>query len=137
MTEAKTRPTNQSVSEFLDGVKHERRLTDSKVLLKMMRRVSRKKPVMWGSSIIGFGKHTYTLASGKQGEMLDIGFAPRSQALVLYLGHFKDRAKHLKKLGKHKEGSGACIYINKLDDVDLDVLEQMVTDAFQSSGGDR
>ncbi len=79
---------------------------------------------MWGTSIVGCGKHFYTYASGQKGEICKIGFSPRSQSLVFYLGEFVGKAGLLKKLGKHKVGS-SCLYINKLDDINLDVLKNI------------
>lgn len=132
MAERKTKQTKVSVRDFVAGVKNERRRKDAQAVMKMMRKASGKQARMWGPSIIGYGVSHYALANGKEESICKIGFSPRAQALVFYLGKFKDRASLLKKLGKHKGGAGGCLYINKLDDVDLDVLKQMFENAYQA-----
>jgi hypothetical protein len=129
MAERKTLENAGSVKDFLNAVKNARRRQDSLVVTKMMERVSRKTPKMWGPSIVGFGKHRYLYANGSEGEICKIGFAPRAQSLVFYLANFSGRAKYLKRLGKHKISRGGCIYVNKLDDVDLNVLDVMFEEA--------
>jgi hypothetical protein len=131
MAERKTTQNNASVKDFLNSIKNDRRREDSLVLAKLMRSVSGKKPKMWGPSIVGFGKHEYEYANGKPGEICKIGFAPRVQALVLYLSNFDGRAKLLKKLGKHRMSGGGCLYINKLDDIDLDILTSIIEKAHE------
>ena len=135
MAELKTRRTDASVKDFLAGVSNERRRSDSEVVMKIMRKVSRKQARMWGPSIIGYGLSEYPLANGKTGQICKIGFSPRAQALAFYLGRFDGREKLLKTLGKHKLGNGGCLYINKLDDIDLGVLEEMITRSYQSEDG--
>ena len=120
------------MKDFLASVKNERRRRDAKAVMKMMREASGKQARMWGPSIIGYGVSHYTLANGKQESICRIGFSPRAQALVFYLGKFKDRASLLRKLGKHKGGAGSCLYINKLDDVDVGVLQQMISNAYNA-----
>ena len=131
MPERKTQQTNASVNEFLRSVKNEKRRKDSVLVRKMMESVSGKKAKMWGPSIIGFDKHYYKYKDGRDAEICKIGFAPRAQSLVFYLANFDDREKLLRDLGKHKVSGGGCLYINKLEDVDLDVLEDIVTRAYQ------
>jgi len=131
MSERKTHKTKVSVNDFLNKVKNETRRTDAAIVLKMMKSASGKRPAMWGPSIIGFGTHKYKLASGKEAEICKIGFSPRAQALVFYLGNFTGRAILLKTLGKHKMGNGGCIYINKLADVNTDTLEQIIDCAYK------
>lgn len=127
----KTRPTGASVREFLDGVNNKKRREDAFVLLKIMQRATGKRPKMWGPSIVGFDKYHYRYESGHEGEICMIGFSPRAQALTLYLmSGYKDYGPLLKKLGKYKT-SKACLYINKLEDVDLDVLEQIIARSYQ------
>ena len=123
----KTQETASSVNDFISGLKDEQKRKDSFVLLKLMQKVSGKKPKMWGSSIIGFGKVRYTSpTSGREVDWFTIGFSPRKTSLSLYLFIKKQaRASSLKKLGKHKTGVG-CLYINSLDDVNLKVLEEMM-----------
>ena len=131
MSARKTQENETRVESFLLSVKHEKRRQDSFVVAKMMERVSGQKPKMWGTSIVGFGTHHYTYANGRPGEICNIGFAPRTSHLVLYLGAFEERATLLQKLGKHKTHKNGCIYVNKLEDVDLKVLEKMFAEAYR------
>lgn len=132
----KTKENSTSVKEFISNVKNDTRRKNSETVLKIMKKVTGKRPKMWGASIVGFGKTSYKYASGKEGEICTIGFSPRSQALAFYgLTSFENKDKLLEKLGKHKLGQGGCLYINKLDDVDLDVLESIIEKAY-SSGRD-
>lgn len=132
MTDRKTRQTGASVRDFLDSVQNPARRQDAVTVTKLMRTASGQRPMMWGPSIVGFGKRRYTLASGKPAEICRIGFAPRARALVFYLGSFSDRRALLQKLGKHKLGPGGCLYVNKLADVDLNVLNEMFERAYRS-----
>lgn len=132
MAERKTVVTKVKVSDFVAGVKNERRRKDAKTVMKIMRDVSGKRAQMWGPSIIGYGVSRYKLASGKEEEICQIGFSPRASSLVFYLGKFKERAALLKKLGKHKVSGGGCLYINKLDDVDMNVFEKMIESAWKA-----
>ncbi|MBT8147328.1 MAG: DUF1801 domain-containing protein [Gammaproteobacteria bacterium] len=129
MVERKTHQTKASVKDFLSGVSNLRRRKDSEAVVKMMRTISRKQPRMWGPSIIGFGRHQYRLANGKDAEICKIGFSPRSQALAFYLSSYDGKDEALSRLGKHKRSKG-CLYINKLDDVDQDVLKEIITNAY-------
>jgi len=123
----KTQATKASVTDFLKTVKNEQQRKDSLVIIEMMKKVTKSEPVMWGSSIIGFGNVTITSpTSGRTVDWLKMGFSPRKANITLYLGISAEKyATDLKKLGKHKTGGG-CIYINKLDDVDKKVLEGMI-----------
>ena len=132
MAETKTRPTDASVDAFLDGVKHPVRRADGKALRAMMERVTGEPAVMWARSIVGFGSYHYRYASGHEGDMCRIGFSPRSANLVLYVGGFPEFEELLGKLGKYKR-SKACLYINKLADVDLGVLEEIARRTFQAT----
>ena len=125
MAEIKTRPTDVSVDSFLAAVSHPVRRADGKALRAMMERATGEPAVMWGPSIVGFGTYHYRYASGHEGDMCRVGFSPRSANLVLYVGGFPDYEVLLAKLGKHKS-SKACLYLNKLDDVDQSVLEEIV-----------
>jgi len=130
MAENKTAPTNASVDEFILGVENKRRRSDALILLQMYKDITKCSPVMWGPSIIGFGEYHYSYESGRDGQMPAAAFAPRKSNLVLYVGDSFSNAKNLyASLGKHKK-SVACVYINKLDDVDLDVLSQIVSGSF-------
>ena len=132
MAERKTVVTKVRVADFVAGVANERRRKDAKTVMKIMRDVSGKRAQMWGPSIIGYGVSKYKLASGKEEEICQIGFSPRASSLVFYLGKFKERPALLKKLGKHKVSGGGCLYINKLDDVDMNVFEKMIESAWKA-----
>ena len=132
MAEVKTKPTEVSVDEFLDGVKHPVRRADGEAIREMMERVTGEPAVMWGPSIVGYGAYHYRYASGHEGDMCRVGFSPRSANLVLYVGGFPEYEEMLARLGKHKT-SKACLYINKLADVDQAVLEEIVRRSFEAS----
>jgi hypothetical protein len=126
MAENKTKATAQSVSAFLDEKCDAARRADCDTILKMMQKATGEKPKMWGSSIIGFGSYHYKYESGREGEMCLIGFSPRKTEIVLYIvDGFTGYDAQLKKLGKHKTGK-SCLYIKRLVDVDLGVLENMI-----------
>ena len=133
MAERKTVENKASVKSFIDSVKNDRRRTDAKEVAKMMRAASGQRAKMWGPSIVGYGKRKYKLANGKEEEICQIGFSPRSQALTFYLGSFKERASLLKKLGKFRLSGGGCLYINKLDDIDKEVLQTLLNKAYKRS----
>lgn len=123
MAETKTKPTQVSVETFLDKVESEQMRDDSAELIKMMKRVTGSPATMWGASIIGFGQYHYKYESGHEGDMCITGFSPRKGNLVVYAMPASD--KLLTKLGKHKATKG-CLYIKKLADIDLSVLEEIV-----------
>ena len=126
MAELKTKKTAASVKDFLNSVPDERKRKDSFAILKLMQEVTGTKPAMWGPSIVGFGKYHYKYASGHEGDAPLAGFSPRKQALTLYItAGFDGYGELLGKLGKYKTGK-ACLYINKLEDVDLATLKEMV-----------
>ncbi|RPI13880.1 MAG: DUF1801 domain-containing protein [Ignavibacteriae bacterium] len=130
LAEIKTKETTSSVEDFINSLKDEKKRKDSFTLLKLMQKATKEKPKMWGSSMIGFGKKVYkSPASGREVEWFKIGFSPRKANFSLNLVlDIKQHADILKKLGKHKTGMG-CLYINKLDDIDLKVLEKMINTA--------
>ena len=131
MSENKTVPTSASVKKFIDGVENQRRHADALVLLEMFGEVTGLEPKMWGPSIIGYGEYHYKYASGREGDFLAIGFSPRKASLSVYVGTKFEGAEDLyASLGKHKR-SKACLYINKLDDVDLDVLREILRRDFE------
>jgi hypothetical protein len=122
----KTQATKGSVKDFINSVPDEQKRKDSWMIIDLMKKVTKAEPVMWGASIIGFGNVTITSPSGRVVDWLVMGFSPRKANITLYLGVSAEKyAADLKKLGKHKTGGG-CIYINKLADVDLKVLEAMI-----------
>jgi hypothetical protein len=122
-----THQTDASVQEFLAQVPDDQRREDAGRLCVMMQEITGEPPVMWGSSIVGFGAYHYRYASGHEGDSALAGFSPRRQHLVIYLvGEFADRHQAvLARLGSHKTGKG-CLYIKRLDDVDLDALRELI-----------
>jgi hypothetical protein len=134
MAETKTKPTGASVDAFLDSVAHPVRRADGKAVRDMMERITGEPAVMWGPSIVGFGSYHYRYASGHEGDACRIGFSPRSANLVFYVGGFDDYEALLARLGRHKR-SKACLYLNKLADVDMAVLEEIVRRTWTASEG--
>jgi hypothetical protein len=133
MADNKTKPTQLSVTAFIDALTDPDRRADAKTLVKLMQSESGEKPKMWGPSIIGFGSYHYTYDSGREGDAPLIAFSPRKAGTVLYsLIAFDDSAAHLAKLGKHTTGKG-CLYIKKLADVDQQVLKTMMRKSLASS----
>jgi Domain of unknown function (DU1801) len=129
LAEIKTKQTLASVAGFIDSIPEDQKRKDSHVILKMMEKATKEKPKMWGSSMIGFGNVRYkSPASGREVDWFKIGFSPRKANLSLHLIDLQRHADAFKKLGKYKTGSG-CVYINKLEDVDIKVLEKMITAA--------
>jgi hypothetical protein len=127
MAEQKMKPNDQSVTAFLDKLSDETRRAECYAVLGMMKRVTRTEPKLWGSGLVGFGSYHYKYESGHEGDCFVTGFASRKTALTLYLTAGVDRyPKLLAKLGKHKAGKG-CLYIKKLDDINLAVLEDLVS----------
>jgi len=128
MAELKTKATAVSVEDFLDAVPDPVRRADGKAVAALMARVTGKEAKMWGPSIVGFGSYHYKYDSGHEGTMCRVGFSPRKAELVLYvLDGNGDQSAQLAALGKHKTGKG-CLYIKKLADVEMDVLEELVRD---------
>lgn len=126
MAANKTQPTDASVDDFLDTIEPEQRRADAKAVCALMARLSGEPPVMWGTSIVGFGRYAYAYESGRKGEFLRIGFGARKTALVLYLiGGFPQHADLLAKLGRHSTGA-SCLYLKKLADADPAVLEELI-----------
>ncbi len=125
MAETKTKPTDVDVDVFLDDIQHPVRNADGKTLRALMERVTGEPATMWGPTIVGFGRYHYRYASGHEGDACRVGFSPRSANLVLYVGGFPEYDALLARLGKHKR-SKACLYVNKLADVDSEVLEEIV-----------
>ena len=126
MAELKTKPNEQSVTDFLQAVQEERKRKDSFAILELMKEVTGQDPKMWGDSMIGFGTHHYKYASGREGDWFVTGFSPRKQNLTLYImSGFDEYDALMKKLGKYKTGK-ACLYINKLEDVDLSVMKDLI-----------
>jgi hypothetical protein len=122
----KTVATKASVSAFVAAVDNETRRADAKKMVKLLQDVTGWKPRMWGPTIIGFGAYHYTYESGRSGSVCAIGFSPRKPNLVVYVADFPGKEQLLRVLGKHKGGLKQCLYINKLADVDLDVLRKIL-----------
>ncbi|HVW95491.1 MAG TPA: DUF1801 domain-containing protein [Mucilaginibacter sp.] len=126
MAETKTKPTTASVKEFLDEKAEGQARKDCDTIAALMEKVTGEKPVMWGPSIVGFGKYHYQYDSGHQGEMCITGFSPRAANLTLYVIAGSDgQADLLARLGKHKSSKG-CLYIKKLADIDISILEELI-----------
>ena len=133
MAENKTRKTGASVSDFLASVENKRRREDGNTILEMMKQITGMEPEMWGPTIIGFGDYHYKYDSGREGDMFLTGFSPRKQNLSLYvMDGFEGRDDLLARLGKHRTGV-SCLYINKLADVDVDVLHELIQRSFEHS----
>jgi hypothetical protein len=126
LAEIKTKQTSASVESFIDSIADEQKRNDSKLILELMEKAMNEKPKMWGSSMIGFGNVRYkSPATGREVDWFKIGFSPRKANFSLHLIDLNRHADALKVLGKHKTGVG-CLYINKLADVDVKVLEEMI-----------
>ena len=131
MAEIKTRATKGSVIKFLKSVQPKEKQLDALLLLKLFKKITGEKPVMWGTSIIGFGKYHYkSERSTQEGDWFHVGFSPRKQNLTLYiLAWKKEDPKQLAKLGKYKRGGG-CLYINRLSDINQQVLAKLIKDIY-------
>lgn len=127
VAEIKTKQTSASVETFIKSIKNEQQRNDSFTILEMMKKATKEEPKMWGSSMIGFGNVRYKSPNtGREVDWFKIGFSPRKANLSLHLVlDIKTYASELKKLGKHKTGVG-CLYINKLEDVDLKILKVLI-----------
>ena len=130
-SELKTKPNELNVEEFLNSISAEKRRHDCYAILEMMSQITGFEPKMWGNSIVGFGSYHYCYESGREGDWFLTGFSPRKQNLTLYImSGFKNYEKLLNKLGKYKTGK-SCLYINKLEDINLPTLKELVK---QSTG---
>ena len=126
MAELKTKKTEASVDDFLNGLPSEQTRKDCVEIIRIMKQVTKDEPKMWGSSIVGFGSTHLIYASGRELDWMLVGFSPRKQNLTLYLtGISNSHTDLLEKLGKHKTGGG-CLYIKTLQDVDSEVLKELI-----------
>ena len=126
MAEMKTKPTDQSVAEFLNEVSDEERRADCFQVAKIMEEITGEKPKMWGPSIVGFGSYHYKYASGREGDWPVTGFSPRKKDLTLYIMMgFEKHADLMEKLGKHTN-SKSCLYIKRLSDVHIPTLKKLM-----------
>ena len=129
MAENKTRPTTVDVEGYLDGVASSTQREECRALVALMTRATGEPPVLWGPSIVGFGRYRYRHESGREGEMCLVGFAVRGRELVVYIDVDSEAQQaRLARLGKHRMGK-VCLYLKRLSDVDLDVLEQLVAES--------
>lgn len=126
MAKNKTQPTTMTASAFLNAIDDEDRRRDCKTIAKLLREISGKRSVMWGTSIIGYGQYHYKYASGREGDSFRIGFSPRKQDITIYImPGYTDFGHILAKLGKHKKGK-SCLYIKRLSDVNMTVLKRLL-----------
>ncbi len=131
MAELKTKVNSASVAKFLESVKDKERREDAKRVLKLMQEITKEKPRMWGTSIVGFGMYHYKYASGQEGNWMLTGFSPRKQNLTVYImPGFGEYKALLKQLGPHTT-SKSCLYIKHLDDIDPAALKKIVAKSFQ------
>jgi uncharacterized protein DUF1801 len=131
MAENKTKPTTASVADYFAAIDDDARRKDCEALARLMTKVSKQKPTMWGTAIVGFGRYHYRYESGREGETCLIGFASRKGDISIYgLGDFPAKEKLLARLGRHKMGKG-CLYVRRLDDVDTKVLEHLLVGSIE------
>lgn len=127
MTKVETAGDNQSILDFIYSIEHEQMKADSLTLLSFLKKVSGEEAKMWDNGIIGFGSYHYKYKSGREGEWFLTGFSPRKQNLSIYInGGLSHHEESLKNLGKHKH-SKACLYVNNLTDIDLEVLKNIIS----------
>lgn len=128
MAELKTQKNDGDVNEFVNSIDPKRQ-KDCRTLIAMMTDITGEEPCMWGESIIGFGSDHYQYASGREVDWFQVGFSPRKQNFSLYvMADFPERADLMSQLGKHKTGK-SCLYVNKLADINLDILRQLIQKA--------
>ncbi|MEM9486836.1 MAG: DUF1801 domain-containing protein [Cyanobacteria bacterium P01_F01_bin.116] len=127
MSTLKTQPNDASVDQFIQSVDHEQHRHDCLALLSIMQRITQKEPQMWGDSIVGFGSYHYKYASGREGDWFVTGFSPQKRDMTVYImPGFEKYSALLEQLGKHRLGK-SCLYIKKLSDVNISVLETLIT----------
>jgi hypothetical protein len=137
VAENKTQPTSESVTDFLNKVPDQVRRADCFAVLDIMKRATGEEPIMWGPAIVGFGRYRYKYESGREGEWMITGFSPRKGDLTLYIIHGFDKVGSLmKRLGKYKTGK-SCLYIKKLADVDVVVLQELVAQSVKKMSAQR
>lgn len=129
MYEQKTLPTENSVIDFLEGIENEKKRQESYTLLNLIREITGEEAVLWKGNIIGFGEYSYRYASGHSGSSFLFGFSPRKSGFSLYTATGESGIEErLSRLGRHRMGK-ACLYVNHLDDIDLDVLKEIITES--------
>lgn len=131
-SDVKTRPTDRSPVQFIEELEWPRRVEHGRELLALFNQVTGAEPVMWGPTMIGYGEVHYVSPAGREGDWFQVGFSPRKASLSLYGLQGSPRSGELlDKLGKHKRGAG-CVYVNKLEDIDMNVLEELVRHSWES-----
>ena len=139
MAETKTKPTEITAESFIDTVDHPGKREDAKVLDALFRKVTGEAPRMWGPTIVGYGQYHYRYDSGHEGDICRVGFSPRKARHSLYVSCSCNGEEDpafsalLERMGKHSRGNGGCLYVNKLADIDLGVLEQMIAMGWKRS----
>ena len=129
MAENKTKPAHINVADFVARVESDLRRADAGILLETFARLTGMKPCLWGDSLIGYGQYHYKYASGREGDYFLTGFSPRKTAMTIYImPGFNSYTSHLARLGAHKH-SRSCLYIKKLEQIDLVVLEEIISDS--------
>ena len=137
MAELKTKPTEEDVTAFLEKIPDEKRRSDCQAVRDLMADVTQAAPKMWGAGIVGFGRYRYKYESGREGEWMVTGFAPRKNDVTLYLTQgFEPYADLMARLGKYTAGK-SCLHIKKLEDVDLDVLKELVSKSVEKLADQR
>ena len=131
--ELKTKVSDASVTNFLNSVADEQKRKDSFEILKIMKQITKEEPKLWGPSIVGFGSYHYKYESGREGDSPMMGFSPRKQNLTLYIitPGFEEYQGHLSRLGKYSTGK-SCLYIKRLSDIDVDVLQELISDSLKA-----
>lgn len=130
MAELKTKQTTQSVDDFLKTISDEQKQKDAFAIKLLMEKATKSKAKMWGPAIVGFGSRLLKYESGRELDWMIMGFSPRKQNFALYISHAVAGSVLLKKLGKHKTGKG-CLYINKLEEVDLATLKEIIANGLK------
>ena len=133
MADVKTKKNNTSALQFVNKIQDVQKKNDCKILLKIFEEVTKEKPKMWGTAIIGFGQYHYkSERSAQEADWPLTSFSPRKNNITLYIKPgFDENKELLKKLGKHKISGGACIYINRLSDIDISILKKIIKNSFQ------
>lgn len=131
MAELKTKKNEASVEDFLNKIEDKAIGNDCKKIIEIMQKATNSEPKMWGGSIVGFGSYHYKYQSGREGDWMLVGFSPRKQNLTLYImDGFTKYGELMSKLGKHKTGK-SCLYIKRLSDIDLHVLQELVLESIK------
>ncbi len=131
MAELKTKQNDADVGAFLDGIENEKRREDCRAVVDLMAAVTGEPPAMWGDSVIGFGSYHYGYPTGREGDWMATGVSPRKQSLTVYImTGFQRHEALMKRLGRYKTGK-SCLYIKKLEDIDIDVLRELVRESFE------